>query len=92
MIRPSKEGSTGIVQDSVVKVFSTLRMPDPFKPWTKQAPQQISGSGVIIDGHRILTNAHVVLYASQIQVQANQSGDMVPPPLKPLRRALTLRC
>jgi S1-C subfamily serine protease len=72
-----KVGSTSIVQDSVVKVFSTLRMPDPFKPWTKQAPQQISGSGVIIDGHRILTNAHVVLYASQIQVQANQSGDMV---------------
>jgi len=72
-----KQGSANIVQDSVVKVFSTVRMPDTFRPWTKQAPQQISGSGVIIEGHRILTNAHVVLYASQIQVQANQSGDMV---------------
>jgi S1-C subfamily serine protease len=73
----AKQGSASIVQDSVVKVFSTVRMPDTFRPWTKQAPQQISGSGVIIEGHRILTNAHVVLYASQIQVQANQSGDMV---------------
>jgi S1-C subfamily serine protease len=73
-----KQNSANIVQDSVVKVFSTVRMPDTFRPWAKQAPQQISGSGIIIEGHRILTNAHVVLYASQIQVQANQSGDMVP--------------
>ena len=32
---------------------------------------------MVIDHKRILTNAHVVLYASQIQVQANQSGTMV---------------
>jgi S1-C subfamily serine protease len=65
------------IQNSVVKVFSTVRMPDTLKPWAKQAPQEISGSGVIIEGHRILTNAHIVLYANQIQVQANQSGDKV---------------
>jgi len=28
-------------------------------------------------GQRILTNAHVVLYAGQVQVQANQSGDKI---------------
>ena len=33
---------------------------------------------MIIDGKRILTNAHVVLYASQIFVQANQSTERVP--------------
>jgi S1-C subfamily serine protease len=32
---------------------------------------------VIIEGKRILTNAHVVLYASQVQVQANEAGDKV---------------
>jgi S1-C subfamily serine protease len=52
-------------------------MPDPFKPWSKQAPQEYSGSGVVIAGKRILTNAHVVLYANQIQVQASGSGDKV---------------
>jgi S1-C subfamily serine protease len=72
-----KQGSNEIVQNSVVKVFSTVSMPDTLRPWAKHAPQQISGSGVIIEGHRILTNAHVVLYANQIQVQANQSGDKV---------------
>ncbi len=65
------------VERSVVKVFTTVRYPDPFRPWTKQAPQEISGSGVVIDGKRILTNAHVVLYASQVQIQANQGGDKI---------------
>ena len=65
------------VENAVVKVFSTLRYPDPFKPWTKQSPSEVTGSGVVIDGKRILTNAHVVLYASQVQIQANQAGDKI---------------
>ena len=66
-----------VIENSVVKIFATARHPDPYRPWTKQAPQDFTGSGAIISGHRILTNAHVVLYASQIQVQANQAGDKV---------------
>jgi S1-C subfamily serine protease len=65
------------IENSVVKVFSTMRYPDPFRPWTKQAPSEVSGSGVVIEGKRILTNAHVVLYASQVQVQASAAGDKV---------------
>ena len=61
----------------MVKVFSTVGYPDVYKPWTKQAPAELTGSGVVIDGKRILTNAHVVLYASQIQIQANQAGDKI---------------
>src|ERR1700691_2170154 len=62
-------------ESSVVKVFATMRYPDAFKPWTKQAPSEITASGVVIEGKRILTNAHVVLYASQVQIQANAAGD-----------------
>jgi len=68
---------TALVENSVVKVFSTMRLPDPYRPWTKQAPADASGTGVVIEGKRILTNAHVVLYATQIQIQANQSGDKI---------------
>src|SRR6202020_2152058 len=32
---------------------------------------------VVIEGKRILTNAHAVLYASQVQIQANAAGDKV---------------
>ncbi len=65
------------VENSVVKVFSTMRYPDPYKPWTKQSPQEVAGSGVVIGGKRILTNAHLVLYATQVQVQANQAADKI---------------
>ena len=65
------------VENSVVKVFSTVRYPDCFHPWTKESPSEISGSGVVIEGKRILSNAHVVSYASQVQIQANQAGDKI---------------
>ena len=32
---------------------------------------------MVIEGKRILTNAHVVNYASQVQIQANQAGDKI---------------
>jgi S1-C subfamily serine protease len=70
--------SAAPIESSVVKVFATVRYPNPFRPWTKQTPRDISGSGVVIDADRILTNAHVVLYASDIEVQATEAGDKVP--------------
>ncbi len=66
------------VENSVVKIFATLRSPDPSKPWTKREPAEITASGAIISGNRILTNAHVVQYASEVQIQANQAGDKLP--------------
>ena len=68
---------SGAIENSVVKIFSTVRYPDPYQPWTKQSPEDITGSGVVIEGKRILTNAHVVNYASQVQIQANQAGDKI---------------
>jgi S1-C subfamily serine protease len=64
-------------ESAVVKVFSTMRRPDVARPWSKSAPIEASGSGVVIEGKRILTNAHVVAYASQVQVQGNQEGDKI---------------
>lgn len=69
------DAQKNLVENSVVKIFSQVRRPDLTKPWTKQSPREVTGSGVVIEGKRILTNAHVVLYASQVQVQASQSGD-----------------
>src|SRR5215831_10521938 len=79
---PKKDGDAASplntqAENAVVKVFSTVRGPDVAKPWTKSAPREISGTGVVIEGRRILTNAHVVAYASQVEVQGNQSGDKV---------------
>ena len=76
--RAADAGRIPAIENSVVKVFATMRTPDPFRPWTKQAPSEVTASGVVIDGKRILTNAHVVLYATQVQIQANAAGDKVP--------------
>src|ERR1700759_2476917 len=65
----SADANFDTVANSVVKIFSTVRYPDVFKPWTKDAPSSITGSGVVIEGKRILSNAHVVEYASQVQIQ-----------------------
>ncbi|HUB86470.1 MAG TPA: trypsin-like peptidase domain-containing protein [Verrucomicrobiae bacterium] len=65
------------IANSVVKVFATVRYPNPYQPWAKQPPEDVTGSGVVIGGKRILTNAHVVDYASDVQIQANQAGDKI---------------
>jgi S1-C subfamily serine protease len=68
---------SGTIENSVVKIFATVRYPNPYQPWTKDSPEDQTGSGVVIEGRRILTNAHVVDYASQVQIQANQAGDKI---------------
>lgn len=57
------------IQDSVVKIYTTQAEPDYFTPWRLLTPRQSSGSGSVISGNRILTNAHVVANASYIQAQ-----------------------
>lgn len=74
----AEDAASSVVEKSVVKVFATVRDADPYRPWTKGPPTEMTGSGVVIDGKRILTNAHVVGYASQVQVQANEAGVKIP--------------
>ncbi len=65
------------VRKSVVKITSSIRTADYFRPWTKNSPQEVTGSGVVIAGNRILTNSHVVNAASQIFVQPDKSSEKV---------------
>ncbi|MEQ9096047.1 MAG: trypsin-like peptidase domain-containing protein [Phycisphaerales bacterium] len=57
------------IRQSTVKIFTTSRGPDLTRPWTRQQPTDSTGSGLVIEGGRILTNAHVVEYGQQIFVQ-----------------------
>ena len=65
------------IRDSVVKISVTMRAPDVMRPWTKQSPREASGTGIVIAGKRILTNAHVATYASQIFVESQESSDKI---------------
>jgi S1-C subfamily serine protease len=78
------------IRDLVVKIHATQHSPDLLRPWTKNSPQQVKGSGVVISGKRILTNAHVVKYASQIYVQPNQSASYIPARVEALTPGMDL--
>lgn len=54
---------------SIIKIYTTAAAPDYFNPWALLNAQQLSGSGAVISGRRILTNAHVIANGSFIQVQ-----------------------
>ncbi|WP_165066976.1 S1C family serine protease [Paludisphaera rhizosphaerae] len=65
----------GPPEESVVRVFATLRLPNPIRPWARQNAIETSGTGVVLDDHTILTNAHVVSYATRVSVQSAKGGD-----------------
>ncbi|KAL0298541.1 UNVERIFIED_CONTAM: Protease Do-like 10, mitochondrial [Sesamum radiatum] len=46
--------------DSVVKIFTVASSPSYFLPWQNKSQRESMGSGFIISGRKILTNAHVV--------------------------------
>ena len=55
--------------DAVVKVFVTSNKMDYYRPWQSEGIRAGGGSGAIIKGNRILTNAHVVADHTFIQVK-----------------------
>lgn len=77
LLAPAAPAGAAVPEDSVVRVFASLRMPNPVRPWAKQNAVEVLGTGVVIDGRRVLTNAHVVLYAGEVFVQGSQGGDRV---------------
>ena len=44
----------------VVKIFAVSSPPNYFLPWQNFSQQSGSGTGFVIDGNRIITNAHVI--------------------------------
>lgn len=86
----TKSKNAALLESAVVRIFSTSRAPDPFRPWQKSSPSDSTGSGVIIEGNRILTNAHVVNYASKVEVRAKEGGDKLPARVVAIARGIDL--
>ncbi len=61
------------LQRSVVKLFTVVKEPNYYKPWELAYQHTSGGSACILEGNRILTNAHVIAY--QLFVQAQKPGD-----------------
>lgn len=62
------------IESSVVRIAAFQRFPDLLNPWERTTSQQSFGSGVIIDGQKILTSSHLVNFSSWINVQPFRSS------------------
>ncbi len=58
------------IEDSIVKIYTVFKTPSYDTPWNSTI-QSANGSGVIIEGNRILTNAHVVANTTFLEVKRN---------------------
>lgn len=57
------------VRSAIVKIYTTSQRADYGQPWEMHPQWDSTGSGSIIAGNRILTNAHVVSDQTFVQVQ-----------------------
>jgi len=64
---PLPEGSEP--EKSVVQIFTSYQEPNWSAPWIFDIPRRASGTGFLIDGGRIMTNAHVVAWTTQLIVR-----------------------
>ncbi|MEK7747360.1 MAG: serine protease, partial [Elusimicrobiota bacterium] len=58
---------------SVVQISVFSRRPNHAQPWQMSPEESAAGSGCVIAGERILTNAHVV--SGQVYLQVRKAGD-----------------
>jgi len=65
----SANGREDRLRKAMVKIFTVSASHNYYAPWRMHDPNQVTGSGCVIKGKRIITNAHVVSNAKFIQVQ-----------------------
>lgn len=63
---------------AVVQILTASQVPVYDAPWRFQPVQRSSGTGFVIGGGRIMTNAHVVSWAKQILVRRYQDPRLLP--------------
>jgi S1-C subfamily serine protease len=78
---PIPVGSTrpnGPVQKSLVRITVTAQEPDYRAPWNSGTIGRGVGAGFVIEGNRIMTNAHVVSNARYITVERDGDPNKYP--------------
>ena len=68
----------GKIQNSVVRITATDVQPDYKAPWNSGAVQRGTGAGFLIDGGRIMTNAHVVSNSRYLTVERDGDPNKYP--------------
>ncbi len=66
-------GTAANIDQAMVKIYTNSVAYNYYLPWSTEAPMESSGSGCVVHGNMILTNAHVVTDATFLQVR--KEGD-----------------
>lgn len=66
------------IRRATVRINASMQRPDYFQPWQSAAHESNSGSGIVIEGGRILTNAHVVGDQTYLEVQRADEAQRSP--------------
>src|SRR2546421_7164549 len=72
MLGSAVTGATVEPERSVIQILTFMQVPHADAPWRFEPVRQVGGSGFVIKGKRIMTNAHVVSWARQIIVRRYQ--------------------
>jgi len=75
--RPASAASGGDPREAVLKIYATQLSQNFGAPWKPGSSRTISGSGFVVDGERILTNAHVVSDSTFLQVRRYGESERV---------------
>ncbi|PIE53570.1 hypothetical protein CSA37_01005 [Candidatus Fermentibacteria bacterium] len=73
MLISAAAASADIVDQAMVKIYTNSASYNYYIPWSTDAPMETSGSGCVVEGDLILTNAHVV--SDQTFIQVRREGD-----------------
>src|SRR2546423_1818482 len=68
----------GPIQKSLVRITATEVEPDYRAPWNSGGVQRGIGAGFVIDGDRIMTNAHVVSNSRYLTVERDGDPNKYP--------------
>ena len=71
--RAAERAAVAELGQSVVSIHARVRAPDLLRPWKRKDPRTQTGSGVLLEGNRILTAAHVVANAVRVEVKRADS-------------------
>src|SRR5258708_16908070 len=69
-------------EKSVVQVFTFMQQPVWDAPWRFDSVRRGSGTGFVIKGRKIITNAHVISWGQQIFVHRHQDPQPYPAQVK----------
>ena len=70
--------SNGKIQKSLVRIVATEVEPDYRAPWNSGGVQRGIGAGFVIEGNRIMTNAHVVSNSRYLTVERDGDPNKYP--------------